>query len=81
MYILKYTKLASTITANVKTSVKNLTRKFLYLHNCFRKVWFKLDTFTSEKLLELIASGKGMIPYKKITDFNSLKSKPENGVF
>ena len=40
-----------------------------------------LDNYTREKVLELIASGKGVIPYEKITDFNSLEFKPEDGVF
>ena len=86
VYTFKYkqqclAQLASTITPNVKASVKNLTWRFLCSHNCFREVWFTLDIFTCEKVLELIASGRGLIPYKKIADFNSLKSKPEHGIF
>lgn len=74
-------QLACTITPNIKASVKNLNRQFLCSHNCFREVWFTLDIFTCEKVLELIASGRCIMPYKKITDVNSLKPKPEHGIF
>ena len=34
-----------------------------------------------EKILNIIAEGKGIIPYKKIADVNSLAITPENGIF
>ena len=34
-----------------------------------------------KKVLELIASGKSVMPYERNAEFNSLKSKLEDGVF
>ena len=34
-----------------------------------------------EKILNIIAEGKGIISYKKIVDVNSLAITPENGIF
>ena len=32
-------------------------------------------------VLEIVISGKGVIPYEKIVDVNSLLIKPEDGIF
>ena len=34
-----------------------------------------------KKLLEIIAAGKGIIPYEKIVDMNSMLLTPDNDVF
>ena len=44
-------------------------------------VEFFLDYSAKQNVLVMVASGKGVIPYEKITDYNSLESKPEEGIF
>ena len=40
-----------------------------------------LSETTQEKILEMIAVGKAVAPYEKITTFNSLDLVPENKSF
>ena len=52
--------------------------------NCRRFLAEKLMFLTEEDkkwVLDYLSSGKGMIPYQMITDFDSLKIAPENGFF
>ena len=52
--------------------------------NCKRFLAEKLLFLTEEQenwVLDYLSSGKGMIPYQMITDFNSLQIKPKDGFF
>ena len=40
-----------------------------------------LDSLQKSAFLDIIVSGKGVIPYKKINSIASLNLKPENGIF
>lgn len=70
-------QLASTITLVKRASVKKLTKQFLCSHDYFTDVWSSLDRSASDKILDMVASKKGVIPYEKITDFDSFKSLPQ----
>ena len=58
-------------------SVKKITEQFLNSHDCFSEIWRYLSPLLREKFLDIVASGKGVIPYKKIVSLNSLDLKPE----
>ena len=40
-----------------------------------------LNDKDEEWILDYLSSGKGMIPYQMITEFDSLKIKPKSGFF
>ena len=44
-------------------------------------MWKELHYSEKKKVIDIIASGKGIIPYEKVESINSLSAKPENGVF
>ena len=69
--------LADSMTDVERQKIKNLCRQFLS-----NKLMF-LTEKDEEWVLDYLSSGKGMIPYQMITDFNSLEIKPErhNGFF
>ena len=74
---LKYyqtTLAALTSTADEKEiiSVKNAVTDFLTDHNYFGKIWPFVDNDKKEKLLDMIASGKGVMPYEKVKNMNNL---------
>ena len=50
-------------------------------HDYFSKTWKYLGPAQKEKILNIMVNGKGIIPYEKIVDFNSLSLTPEDGVF
>ena len=67
--------LAFSMTDIEKESVRKNCRRFLA-----QKLMFLTDE--EEKcLLDYLSSGKGMIPYQMITDFEFLKIKPKDGFF
>ena len=74
-------KLASTTDSFEKQGIEKLTKQFLNTHHYFSKVWNDLTLQQQNAVLEIIISGKGVIPYEKIVDVNSLHIKPEDGIF
>ena len=56
-------KLASTLYTTEKECVEKLTVQFLTSHDYFSKVWGELTENQRKILLEIIWSGKGVIPY------------------
>ena len=44
-------------------------------------VWKSSPQQNKTKILEIIVSGKGVIPYEKISSIKSMKLKPEDGIF
>ena len=80
-YLSSLGSLASTLDDIEKMRVKKLTLEFLNQHNYFSQIWSLLDFNQIRKVLDIIASRKGVIPYEKIVLIDSLNSKPENGIF
>ena len=56
--------------------MKQLTKKNLSYHHYVQEVWYFLGNEQKRQVLDIIADGKGIIPYEKIIDLNSLT--PEN---
>ena len=50
-------------------------------HEHFKNVWQSLNQETQEKVLDLIAGGKGMISYESIRTFDILNSVSQNRHF
>ena len=71
--------LTSTITETEKNAVEKLTRLYFKTHPYFKKVWIYLSEKQKENVLEIICSGKGVIPYEMINDVDSLERVPEEG--
>ena len=75
-------QLSETTDKNEKEKIRELTLQFLTNHDYFSSVWKKLTFEQRETILEIIISGKGVIPYEKIETIHSLSViKPENGIF
>ena len=70
-------ELSSTLTIEEKTSVKNLAEKFLNYHYYFSTVYPYLPVNKKNKVLEIIAEGRGVIPYEIIVDMESFFIKPD----
>ena len=60
-----------------KESIRKLIEQFLTDHIYFGKVWQILEKKNKETILNLIAEGKGVMPYEKIVTINSLCESPE----
>ena len=54
---------------------------FFNQHSYFSEVWKYLGESQKNKILEIIAEGKGIIPYEKIVGMNSMFLSPENDVY
>ena len=74
-------QLAATLSVDEKLTVNKVTEQFLRQHDYFSEVWKFLSPQQKEKILDIVADGKGIIPYEKIVDVNSLSLTPENGIF
>ena len=74
-------QLASTMDEVEKTKVEKLTLQFLNQHEYFSQTWKLLSESEKKQVLDIIASGKGVIPYEKIKSIHCLNLRPENGVF
>ena len=70
-------KLSSTLTPEEKTAIKNLAEKFLNEHYFFSTLGVFIDKQTNKQKLEIIAEGKGVIPYEIIVDMESFFIKPD----
>ena len=55
--------------------------QFLTTHDYFSEVWHELLLNQKSRALEIIVSGKGVIPYEKIDSIDSLQITPEDGIF
>ena len=73
--------LASTTDNEEKQNIKAAAEEFIKKHIYFGKVWPILEKNDREKILEMIADGKGGMPYEKISTINSLLSKPEKDFY
>ena len=74
-------ELASTLTEDEKSFVKDLTVQFFNQHYYFSEILKYLGDEQKNKILDIISEGKGVMPYEKIVDMNSIFLTPENNVF
>ena len=70
-------QLFSTMTTQEKMKVKKLAENFLTEHHYFSTIWLFLPIHKKNKILEIIAEGKGVIPYEIIVDMESFFIKPD----
>ena len=70
-------QLSSTMATQEKMNVKKLAEKFLTKHHYFSTVWLFLPIHKKNKILEIIAERKGVIPYEIIVDMESFFIKPD----
>ena len=62
-YLSSLGSLASTLNDIEKICIKKLTLQFLNQHDYFSQIWLLLDFSQKRKVLDIIVSGKGLIPY------------------
>ena len=74
-------KLSETMSDKEKSSVAKLIEQFIATHNYFSDVWKDMHFSQKKRIIDIVVSGKGIIPYKKIETIESLSCKPENSVF
>ena len=74
-------KLSETLSEKEKENITKLTVQFLLKHDYSSIVWKNLSDNQRNKIIEIIVSSKGVIPYEKIETINSLDIKPEDGIF
>ena len=74
-------QLAATLSVDEKFAVKNVAEQFISQHDYFSGVWKYLGPQQKEKILDIVADGRTIIPYEKTIDVNSLVLTPENEVF
>ena len=73
--------LAAILSVNEKLAFKEVAEQLIELHHYFSEVQKFLGPPQKEKTLNIVADGKGIIPYQKIVDTNSMSSPPENSIF
>ena len=64
-------KKSSTLTDTEKNAVKKVTKKFLNQHHYFCTTWPYLSIQKKDKILEIISTGKGIIPYELIVNMET----------
>ena len=74
-------QLSEILSDKEKENIAKLTVQFLTNHEYFSTVWKNLTNNQQNKIIEIIVSGKGVIPYEKIETIDSLSCKPEDGIF
>ena len=80
-YQTSLSQLSETANDEEKEKIQKLTIQFLTTHDYFSIVWKNLTYEQRKTIVEIISSGKGVIPYEKIETINSLSVKPEDGIF
>ena len=80
-YQISLGKLSETLSDVEKNNITKLTEQFIITHDYFSVVWKDLHYSEKKKVIDIIVSGKGIIPYEKVESINSLSAKPENSVF
>ena len=74
-------QLSETLSDEEKVNIRNLTVQFLTMHDYFSIVWKNLTIEQKNKVIKIIVSAEGVIPYEKIETIESLSIKPEDGIF
>ena len=73
--------LSSTLTPEEKRAAVKVTKQFFNQHYYFSTVWPYLTLKLQEKVLDIVTSGKGIIPYELIVDMKSLVLTPDDEQF
>ena len=73
--------LTATLTDEEIRAVKKLILQFITTHQYFSKIWPFLADHQRKRVLDIVSSGKGIIPYEMIINAESLSIKPENDFF
>ena len=73
--------IVATATDEEKNRIRKLTAHFISRHSHFGQVWKNLNIVYKEKIVDIIADGKGIFPYEKVVDMNSLDITPERDFF
>ena len=73
--------LSSTLKSLEKKAVETVTKQFVNQHHYFSTVWPYLSPKIQQQILEIISSGKGIIPSELIVDMDSLLLTPDNEEF
>ena len=74
-------QLTKSATKEEKEAIKKLAVQYIANHDYFGIVWEKFEVSKKFKILEIIAGGKGIIPYKNIISSDSLEIKPSGQFF
>ena len=74
-------QLSETLSDEEIQNIAELTVQFIANHDYFSTVWKNLSVDQKNKIIKIIISGKGVIPYEKIETIDSLSQKPEDGIF
>ena len=61
-------QLADTLSDKEREAVKKVSEQFLKQHDYFSEVWEYLGPTQKEKILDIFATGKSLVPYEKITN-------------
>ena len=70
--------LSSTLTPEEKRAAVKVTKQFFNQYYYFSTVWPYLMLKLQEKVLDIVTSGKGIIPYELIVDMKSLLLTPDD---
>ena len=73
--------LTATLTTEEKNAVRDLTIQFITSHDYFANIWKFLAQHQKDKILDIVSSGKGIIPYEMVVNAESLFIEPENEFF
>ena len=73
--------LSSTLTPEEKKAAVKVTKQFFNQHYYFSTVWPYLTPKLQEKVLDIVTSGKGIIPYELIVDMQYLLLTPDDNQF
>ena len=74
-------QLSETLSNEEIQNISELTVQFITDHDYFSTVWKDVTNDQKNKIIKIIVSGKGVIPYEKIETIGSLSQKPEDGIF
>ena len=74
-------KLSETMSDEEKSRVAKLAEQFIATHSYFSGIWNDMHFSQKKRIIDIVVSGKGIIPYEKIETIESLSRKPEDGVF
>ena len=70
--------LSATLTDEEKERVEKITRQFFNQHQHFSTIWVYIPFTIQQKILNIVSSGKGVIPYELIINMESLLLTPDN---
>ena len=73
--------LSSTLALSEKENVENVTKQFFNQHHYFSTIWLYLTSNIQKKILDIVTSGKGIIPYELIVQMESLLLTPDDDNF